>query len=361
MPMNSVCKWSVRLCALALFLWCGLYASGAWSLTKDEENSITVYKTAARGVVNITSVVVERDFFHGLIPREGAGSGTIIDNRGHILTNNHVIKDAHRIEVTLSDGSKWPGRLVGTDTDNDLAVIRIDAPAERLEPLPLGDSSNLRVGQKVLAIGNPFGLSETLTTGIISSIGRSIRSPGGMLIEDLIQTDAAINMGNSGGPLLDSNGEIIGINTAIFSPSGGSVGIGFAIPVDAAKQIIPALIEKGYVSHPWMGVTLFTLIPGVSQALGLKVDRGVLIVEVLMGGPGYRAGLRGSNKIFMAGNMMLPAGGDVIIAINEEPVRTMDELARMLRKFRTGNRITLKILRKGTFLDIPMDLEERPR
>lgn len=361
MDMDSTCRRNVWFFALMVFLWCCLSASGTWALTKDEENNITVYKTAARGVVNITSVVVERDFFHGLIPREGAGSGTIIDRRGHILTNNHVIKDAHRIEVTLSDGSKWPGRLVGTDADNDLAVIHIDAPAESLEPLPLGNSGNLNVGQKVLAIGNPFGLSETLTTGIISSIGRSIRSPDGSLIEDLIQTDAAINLGNSGGPLLDSNGEIIGINTAIFSPSGGSVGIGFAIPVDTAKQIIPALIEKGYVSHPWIGVTLFTLIPGVSQALGLSVDRGVLIVEILTGGPAYRAGLKGSNKILMAGNVMLPVGGDVIVAINEAPVYTMDELARVLRKHRTGEKISVKVLRNGQFLEIPVVLEERPR
>ncbi|MFC1828742.1 S1C family serine protease [Thermodesulfobacteriota bacterium] len=361
MRLNSIHKYCARLFSVAMFLWIVLTVSGANALTKDEENNIVVYKNAAKGVVNITSIVVERDFFHRPIPREGAGSGMIIDTQGHILTNSHVIKEAHRIEVTLSDGSRWPGRLIGNDTDNDLAIIGIDAPAERLKPLPLGDSSNLRVGQKVLAIGNPFGLNETLTTGIISSIGRSIRSPNGTLIEGLIQTDAAINVGNSGGPLLDSKGKIVGINTAIFSPSGGSVGIGFAIPIDTAKQIIPALIEKGYVSHPWMGVTLFSITPGVAQALGLEVDRGVLIVEVLRGGPAYSAGLRGSSKILLAGNVMIPAGGDVIVAVDKEPVHTMDELARVLRKFSPGDKTTLKVLRKRKFHHVPVILGERPR
>ncbi len=176
-----------------------LLCSQALCLTEDERNTISVYKKAAPGVVNITSTVLERDFFFRLVPREGAGSGAVIDSKGYILTNNHVIKDARRIEVTLADGSKWPGRLVGTDPENDLAVIRIEAPAERLRPIPLGSSQDLQVGQKVLAIGNPFGLGETLTTGIISSLGRSIRSEDGSFMEDLIQTDAAINPGNSGG------------------------------------------------------------------------------------------------------------------------------------------------------------------
>ena len=339
----------------------GCIATPVWSLTSDEENNISVYQQAAKGVVNITSIVVERDFFYGFVPREGTGSGAIVDLKGYILTNNHVIKDAQRIEVTLADGSKWPGRLIGTDPDNDLAIVQIKAPSDRLRPLALGTSSDLRVGQKVLAIGNPFGLNETLTTGIISSIGRSIRSQNGTIMEDLIQTDAAINPGNSGGPLLDSKGNIIGINTAIFSPSGGSVGIGFAIPVDTAKRIIPDLIAKGFVSHPWIGVSLFPLIPGIADALDLKVDRGVLIAEVIKNGPADKAGLKGSSQTLQVGNVLLPAGGDVIVALNGKEVTDSEDLIRKIRQFRPGDRVKIKILRKGAFLEKTVVLGEQPR
>jgi len=335
--------------------------SALWAMTEEERNTISVYKKAAPGVVNITSTVLERDFFFGLVPREGAGSGAVIDSKGYILTNNHVIKDARRIEVTLADGSKWPGRLVGTDPDNDLAVIRIEAPAEKLKPIPLGSSSDLQVGQKVLAIGNPFGLGETLTTGIISSLGRSIRSESGFLMEDLIQTDAAITPGNSGGPLLDSEGRIIGINTAIFSPSGGSVGIGFAIPVDAARRILPDLLEKGYVAHAWMGVSLFPLTPGLAKALDLPVSRGALVVEVMKGGPADKAGLRGGTKMVQVGNAMLPVGGDVITAMNGEAVNSSEDLVRRLRKHKPGDQVRLKILRERRSEEVTLSLGERPK
>jgi len=335
--------------------------SALWAMTEEERNTISVYKKAAPGVVNITSTVLERDFFFGLVPKEGAGSGAVIDSKGYILTNNHVIKDARRIEVTLADGSKWPGRLVGTDPDNDLAVIRIEAPAEKLKPLPLGSSSDLQVGQKVLAIGNPFGLGETLTTGIISSLGRSIRSESGSLMEDLIQTDAAINPGNSGGPLLDSEGRIIGINTAIFSPSGGSVGIGFAIPVDAARRILPDLLEKGYVAHAWMGVSLFPLTPGLAKALDLPVSRGALVVEVIKGGPADKAGLKGGTKMVQVGNAMLSVGGDVITAINGEAVNSSEDLVRRIRKHKPGDQVRLKILRERRSQEVTLSLGERPK
>lgn len=338
-----------------------LVSPQALAMTEEERNTISVYKKAAPGVVNITSTVLERDFFFGLVPREGAGSGAVIDSKGYILTNNHVIKDARRIEITLADGSKWPGRLVGTDPENDLAVIRIEAPSERLKPIPLGSSQDLQVGQKVLAIGNPFGLGETLTTGIISSLGRSIRSEAGSLMEDLIQTDAAINPGNSGGPLLDSDGKIIGINTAIFSPSGGSVGIGFAIPVDTAKRILPDLIEKGYVAHAWMGVSLFPLTSGLAKALDLPVGKGALVVEVIKGGPADKAGLRGGTKMVQLGNAMLPVGGDVITAMDGEAVNSSEELVRKIRRHRPGEQVRLKILREKKIQEVTLTLGERPR
>lgn len=354
--------------ALGKLFWLGLGAvvlplicAQARAMTEEERNTISVYKKAAPGVVNITSTVLERDFFFGLVPREGAGSGAVIDSKGYILTNNHVIKDARRIEVTLADGSKWPGRLVGTDPENDLAVIRIEAPADRLKPIPLGSSQELQVGQKVLAIGNPFGLGETLTTGIISSLGRSIRSETGSLMEDLIQTDAAINPGNSGGPLLDSEGKIIGINTAIFSPSGGSVGIGFAIPVDTAKRILPDLMEKGYVAHAWMGVSLFPLTPGLAKALDLPVGRGALVVEVTKGGPADKAGLRGGTKMVQLGNAMLPVGGDVITAMEGEAVNSSEELVRRIRRHKPGDQVRLRILREKKSLETTLTLGERPR
>lgn len=349
------------------FLWIlstlaiiSLWAVNALALTEDEDNNIKVYRKASKGVVNITSIVMERDFFHGIVPREGAGSGSVIDADGYILTNNHVIKDARRIEVTLYDGTKWPGRLIGTDPDNDVAVIRIDAPKNKLHPLPLGNSNELKIGQKVLAIGNPFGLSETLTTGIISSLGRSIRSQNHFLMEDLIQTDAAINPGNSGGPLLDSKGRIIGVNTAIFSPTGASVGIGFAIPVNTVKQIVPHLIEKGYVSYAWLGVTLFPVTPWVAKALKLSVDHGALVIELLKGGPAERAGLRGSDQRIQVGNVILPVGGDIILAMNGNEIKSYEELGRMIRKHKPGDQITLKIVRNRTPEKIRVTLGEKP-
>lgn len=329
--------------------------------TEDEENNISIYRRVGPGVVNITSVVIQRDFFFNPIPREGAGSGSIIDTAGHILTNHHVIRDSTKLEVTLSDESKWPARFVGADPDNDLAVIKIDAPKNKLTVISMGDSSVLKVGQKVLAIGNPFGLGQTLTTGIISSLGRSIRSEAGILIQDVIQTDAAINPGNSGGPLLDSKGKIIGINSAIISPTGASVGIGFAIPVNTAKRIVPELIEKGYVSYPWIGASVYPLIPEFARFLGLKVERGAVIIEVVKGGPADRAGLKGGDRQVRVGNSLILVGGDVIIEIDGKEVTSSDELIQMIRDHRPGDRVELKILRKGKFLDIKVTLGKKPQ
>src|SRR3989304_5060918 len=293
------------------------------ALTEDERNNIGVYEKVAEGVVNVTSTAVQLDFFFNAFRAQGSGAWSSRDQKGHILTNHHVVANAQKLEVTLGDGSKWPAKLVGSDPDNDLAVIKIDAPREKLKVISMGDSKNLKIGQKVLAIGNPFGLQRTLTTGIISSLGRTIRSGAGALMEDIIQTDAAINPGNSGGPLLNSEGEIIGINSAIVSPSGGSVGIGFAIPVNTAKRVVPELLSKGYVTYPYIGATIQSLIPEMAKYLKLKIERGAMIAEVEKGGPADKAGLKGGNQKIQVGNMIVFVGGDILVKANKKEVKLM--------------------------------------
>jgi putative serine protease PepD len=331
------------------------------ALTEDERNNVGVYEKVADGVVNITSTAMQLDFFFNAFPTQGSGSGSIIDTKGHILTNHHVVADAQKLEVTLADGSKWPAKLVGSDPDNDLAVIKIDASREKLKVISMGDSRNLRIGQKVLAIGNPFGLQRTLTTGIISSLGRTIRSAVGTLIEDVIQTDAAINPGNSGGPLLNSDGEIIGINSAIISPSGGNVGIGFAIPVNTAKRVVPELLAKGYVTYPWIGATIQSLIPEIAKYRKLKIERGAMIAEVVKDGPADKAGLKGGNQRVQVGNMIVLVGGDIVVKADQHDVKTNDELIRYIREKKPGDTILLKVYRKGDLVDVKVTLGERPR
>jgi len=350
-------KISIILLSLLISFWTTL----AFSITEDEKNNIAVYEKAADGVVNVTSIAIQMDFFFNPFPAQGSGSGAIIDTKGHILTNHHVVANAQKLEVTLADGSKWPAKLIGSDPDNDLAVIKIEAPKEKLKIIPMGDSKNLRIGQKVLAIGNPFGFERTLTTGVISSLGRTIRSEVGTMIEDVIQTDAAINPGNSGGPLLNSDGEIIGINTAIISPTGGSVGIGFAIPINTAKKVIPELISKGYVSYPWIGATIQPLLPEVARYLKLSVERGAMIAEVVKGGPADRAGLKGGNQRVQVGNMIVIIGGDVIVKADQNDIKTHDDLIRYIREKKPSEGIALRVLRKGKFEDVKVTLGERPR
>ena len=319
----------------------------AVSITEDEKNNVAIYEKVADGVVNVTSTAVQMDFFFNAFPTQGSGSGSIIDTRGHILTNHHVVANAQKLEVTLAGESKWPAKLIGSDPDNDLAVIKIEAPKEKLKIIPMGDSRNLKIGQKVLAIGNPFGLQRTLTTGIISSLGRTIRSDAGTLMEDIIQTDAAINPGNSGGPLLNSEGEIIGINSAIISPSGGSVGIGFAIPVNTAKRVVPELIAKGYVTYPWIGATIQSLFPEIANYLKLKVERGALIAEVVKGGPADKAGLKGGSQRVQVGNTIAIVGGDIIVKADQNEIKTNDELIRYIREKKPGDTISLQVFRKN--------------
>jgi len=350
-------KISVVIVVLLISLW----STHAFSITEDEKNNISVYEKVADGVVNVTSIAIQMDFFFNAFPTQGSGSGSIIDTKGYVLTNHHVVAEAQKLEVTLADGSKWPAKLVGLDPDNDLAVIKIDTPREKLKVITMGDSKNLKIGQKVLAIGNPFGLQRTLTTGIISSLGRTIRSEVGTLIEDVIQTDAAINPGNSGGPLLNSEGEIVGINSAIISPSGGSVGIGFAIPVNTAKRVVPELISKGYVSYSYIGATIQSLIPEMAKYLKLKIERGAMIADVEKGGPADKAGLKGGDQRVQVGNMIVLVGGDIVVKADQHDVKTNDELISYIREKKPGDTILLKVFRKDSFIDVKITLGERPR
>jgi S1-C subfamily serine protease len=333
----------------------------AVALTPDEEINIRVYRAASPAVVNITTIAMAYDFFLNPVPKEGAGSGAIIDRSGHILTNFHVIDTARRLEVTLADGSKWPAQAVGADPSNDLAVIKIDAPGEKLTALPLGDSSKLVVGQKVLVIGNPFGLDRTLTVGIVSSIGRSIRADNGRQIRGIIQTDAAINPGNSGGPVLNSSGEVIGVSTAIFSPSGGSVGVGFAVPINTAKRIIPELIKRGYVARPYLGIAGHEIDRALVQALRLPVSEGIMVVEVTPGSPAHRAGIRGGDRAVQVGNMIVRVGGDIIIEVDQMKVRTFEELSDFIDAKQPGDTVAITLNRQGKSNVVEVRLRERPR
>lgn len=326
-------------------------------LDSEEQTNIAVYHKNIGSVVNITSRAVTLDFFYGLVPQEGQGSGFIIDRDGHILTNYHVIADAQRIEVTLHNRKKYRATVVGTDRSQDLAVIQIKAPG--LVPMTLGDSKNLQVGQKTYAIGNPFGLSGTLTSGIVSSI-RQVQEPDGVIIDEAIQTDAAINPGNSGGPLLNSQGEVIGINTMIAgSPGvGQSAGIGFAIPVNTAKAVISDLVSFGRVRRPALGVVTVPISPDIADQLGLPADYGLLIVRVLPGGAADRAGLRGGTERAYLGNLPITIGGDLIVGVNGEEVQDQQELAHVMNNHRAGDTITVTIFRGKRRMDVRVTLGE---
>lgn len=326
----------------------------------DEENTIEIYQRVNASVVNITSIAVTYDFFLNPVPSEATGSGSIIDKKGYILTNNHVIRDSDRLEITLADGSKWPGEMIGADPQTDLAVIKINAPSERLTVIPMGSSDGLRPGQKVLAIGNPFGLERTLTSGIVSSIRKSIRA-GDLEMDEVIQIDAAINPGNSGGPLLNSEGKMIGINSAIFTPSGGSVGIGFAIPINTAKRVLNELITKGYVAYAWMGIDTQTLLPEFAEALSLPVRRGVLVARVIRGSPAHQAGIRGGTERVEVGNAILVVGGDILVAIDGQKVESAEEFHQIMKAKRPGDKIRLGFWRGRQKREMELKLGERPR
>jgi S1-C subfamily serine protease len=331
-----------------------------------ETQVIAVYEAVSPAVVNITN----RSYvymFRQAVPQEGSGSGFVYDTEGHIVTNYHVVENAEELLVTLANGQVYEAEIVGTDPANDLAVIRTDAGANLPEPVALGDSDELRVGQFVLAIGNPFGLEQTLTTGVVSALGRVIESPeDNRFIGEAIQTDAAINPGNSGGPLLDLERRVIGVNSQIISPSGASSGIGFAVSADTVRHVVPELIAQGYYPHPWLGTQMLPLTPSTAKAfrdagMNVPVDAGLLVIEAVKGAPADKAGMRGGSRVVRIGGYQIPLDGDIIIAIDGEPINNFQGLTVYLEMQTTvGDTVELTIIRDGEEQAVQVTLEERP-
>ncbi|MFW6215771.1 MAG: S1C family serine protease [Alkalispirochaetaceae bacterium] len=332
-------------------------------LSEEERENIDVYQRINEGVVNITTETVAYNWFLEPVPREGSsGSGSIIDSRGYVLTNQHVVEGATRVFVTLSDESRIEGRVVGDDPENDLAVVRFDPGNRDLTVVAMGESDSLQIGQKVLAIGNPFGLDRTLTSGIVSGLDRPLRARNDLVIQNMIQTDASINPGNSGGPLLDSRGRMIGINTMIYSPSGGSVGIGFAVPVATARRVVPDLLEFGYVRRGWIDIVPRAIFPQLVDFADLPVRQGILISEVIPEGNADRAGLRGGreNRAVRYGRTVIYLGGDIIVAIDGQPVASIANLYEALEDNRPGDVVEVEYLRNGKRRRTELTLSERP-
>jgi S1-C subfamily serine protease len=319
-------------------------------LAAEERATIALFAAASPAVVHITTHGLERDFFTLNVMRvpQGTGTGFLWDRQGHVVTNFHVIRNADSVQVALADRSSWSAVLVGVAADKDMAVLKIDAPAERLGQLPLGTSQDLQVGQKAFAIGNPFGLDHTLTTGVISALGREIESVGGRSISDVIQTDAAINPGNSGGPLLDSLGRLIGMTTAIVSPSGAHAGIGFAIPVDTIRWVAPDLIAHGKILRPGLAIA----VAPDNWTRRLRVA-GVLVLAVKSGSSAEAAGLRPTSRD-RRGNVFL---GDIIVAVNQKPVRSTNDLLTVFERHQAGDEVTLTVLRDDQSVEIRARLE----
>ena len=334
-------------------------SAGPPSLSSDEENNIEVYKRISPGVVNITSTSIEYDFFFEPVPRQGIGSGCVIDVDGHVLTNNHVIRGADKLEVTLFDKSKYPAQVVGADPIGDIAIVKINAPRSKLHPIAFSTAVP-QIGQKVLAIGNPFGLEQTLTTGIVSAMNRSIRTENGILMNDLVQTDAAINPGNSGGPLVNASGEMIGINTSIFSPSGGgSIGIGFAVGARTLSRVVPQLVSEGRVVRPSMGIRGQALFPELAEALSLPVDRGVMVIAVEPGSTADASGIRGGDRRVRIGNVITLIGGDIIVEIDGQAISAVSDIDDLLKDRSAGEKVSAVIYRGSERQKLTLTLVEK--
>lgn len=338
-------------------------SNGDTMLTDYERYNINVYQRYNPAVVNINTETLSLNWFLEPVPQEGGtGSGSIIDKRGYVLTNYHVVKDAYKVFLNLYDGTQYEGEVIGKDPENDLAVVKFDPDGKELVTIPFGDSSNLRVGQMVLAIGNPFGYDRTLTTGIVSGLGRPVRTSRNLVIRGMIQTDASINPGNSGGPLLNTNGEMIGINTMIYSPSGGSVGIGFAVPVDTARRVVPQLIEYGKVQRGWIEIVPVQLEPSIVRYGDLPVNRGIMISKVARGGNADEAGLRGGdqNNPVRYGRSIIYFGGDIIVEVDGMKVATLADLFSALEDNMPGETVEVIAIRNGRRKSFKVELAERP-
>lgn len=394
---NRLQRYGVLVVAVVLALLVGLSAGwrGAAALTQDaapgsvstpaevtevaplveerlaafalEEQIIAIYDATSPAVVNITSRGFTTDMLMRTVPQGGTGSGFVYDSSGHIVTNFHVVEDAEEVTVTFSNGETYEAEIVGTDPINDLAVVRIEAGSDLPDPLPVADSDTLKVGQFVVAIGNPFGLDQTLTTGVISALGRVIESPqDNRFIGEAIQTDAAINPGNSGGPMLDLRGQVIGVNSQIISPSGANAGIGFAVSSNTVRRVVPELIAQGKYAHPWLGVQLVTLTPDGLDALrgagrDLPDDVGLLIVEVVENGPAAKAGVQGASRFTEIDSTEVPLDGDVVLAIDGQAVRTFEDLTVYLETETTaGDTVALTVLRDGAEVVLNVTLGELP-
>jgi putative serine protease PepD len=346
-------------------LWSEPVAAHGATFGADEQNNIDIYKANRLATVNITSIVYQRDFFFQVFPQKGIGSGFIINEDGDIITNNHVITGSRNITVTLSDMKQYPATVLGIDRRSDFALLHIKA-GRKLPFVHLGDSDHIEVGQKVLAIGNPFGLQGTLTTGIVSSLGRSIEGDEGNELEGVIQTDAAINPGNSGGPLLDSHGDVIGINTAIYgsqtaSGEAGSIGIGFAMPINRAKEKLAEFRSTGQISHPVLGISRTILVQGdLAEALNLPSSGGLLIEGIDEGSPAARAGLRGPDRNVIVGMYRVPVGGDLIVAIDGKPVDGQDAVRKALNQKRPNETMVFTIFRSGRTMKVTVTLGSAP-
>ncbi|MFW5684689.1 MAG: S1C family serine protease [Spirochaetota bacterium] len=332
-------------------------------LTEEELETISVFELRNDGVVNISTQRLTLNWFFEAVPEQGqSGSGSIIDQRGYVLTNNHVVEGASQVNITLADGTTVNGEVVGTDLENDLAVLKFDPDGRELSTIPLGGSDGLRVGQKVLAIGNPFAIGRTLTTGVISGLGRSIRSQDSYIINGLIQTDASINPGNSGGPLLDSRGDMIGINTMIYTQSGGSIGIGFAVPVDTARRVVPDLIEFGTVRRGWIEVSPVQLFPQLVRYADLPVDEGLLVSQVKPDGNAAAAGLQGGDprQAIQSRGTTIYLGGDIIVEVDGTRVRTLANLFEALEDTRAGESVSVTYIRNRRERTTTVELVDRP-
>jgi putative serine protease PepD len=329
------------------------------SLSSDEVMNVRIYREASPAVANVLTKATEYDFWMDPVPVEGAGSGFVIDPKGYILTNFHVVQGAQSIEVVLGDQTRYAAKFIGADQRNDVALIKIEPKGKPLVVLPLGDSAALQVGQKVLAIGNPFGFQSTLTTGVVSALGRTVQTSQTTFIDEAIQTDAAINRGNSGGPLINSHGEVIGINSAIYSLSGTTAGIGFAIPINTAKRIAHDLITDGRVHQAFLGVETIPINESFAEALGLPAQEGLLVQTTTRGGPAADAGIRGGDRVAQAGMRRFYIGGDVITAIDGQKITSPLDVNLVLNKKRPGDEVTVSLFRGGKAMEVKVKLGER--